>query len=142
MTTKDEIDELKAATRAAHATIKDLNTVIRDAERTIGQLRELVDTESHKAVDEILAREAKAGLDKLGEVVKTVTDEATVRIKERFALVDEQLELMLKMGDSLRDRANPPVVDASMIDAMRVSLLSPENDPAPNRETRRKRGKR
>lgn len=124
MSTCDEIEELKAATRAAHETIKDLNTAIRQAEKLVEKLKVTVHQEAHTAVDEVMAREVRGGLESLAAVVKTITAEATAKVEERFALVDETLQVVLKTArlasDMVTGSTDAPVVDAKQINGMLV----------------------
>lgn len=147
MNAQQEIQELKDLLREAHAAIKDLKIEVREAGTAALELRELVRREAHERVDTILAERTKAGLDALAEVVETVTAEATARIKERFALVDEQLELMMRMGQSAMDEATgatPPKIDGHLMpDILRMTGFGQDNPEVslPNREARRQHRK-
>lgn len=80
MTTHDEIAELKAATRAAHETIKDLNETIRRAESLVVELRDLF----HVEADEQISHEVTAGMKQLGDVVGKACEDATALVFKRF----------------------------------------------------------
>lgn len=148
MSTRDEIDELKAATRAAHETIKDLNAAIRDAEELVERMKTVVEETAHKNVDQVLAEETRKGVEALGEVIKKACDESTEAVYRRFDLITGVLmgedkksrrEGKLSLPELAEQITGKPAadVDPNRINAMLLPKHEPSR-PAGNRETRRK----
>lgn len=107
MTTRDDIDDLKAATRAAHEMIQELNEAIRDAEKAAEGLRKMV----HDQVDDVLSREVRGGLEALGKVVQKACDDATELVYRRFDTITATLLGETKDRRRKGDRSIPEMAE-------------------------------
>lgn len=72
--------EMREVIRLAHEATKDLRTVIKEA-------KELKGTKLSKEVDDKINAELVVAAENVGEIFKTVTDEATKKVYERFDLL-------------------------------------------------------
>jgi hypothetical protein len=80
MTTQDEVQLLKLATREAHAAIKDLKAVLKEARGVIEEVQQCANVE----VAEILGDAVKAGIGAMNESVRLHIEDATNRVYARF----------------------------------------------------------
>lgn len=106
MTTEEEVERLRVATREAHEAMKDMKALMKEAREVMGEMLAAVGTD----VDERIEAAVADGLKELGTSIEKATDDATEAVYRRF---DQITDILLGEGSGRR-KGEPSIPELLM----------------------------
>jgi heme oxygenase len=106
MEPRDEVAELRAATREAHEVLKDLRRTVKEAM----QFRAAMEHAAQVSVDEQVKAVVEKGLDDYGRALKLAIDDATRLVYKRF---DRLADILLGEDKATKRRGKPSLPELS-----------------------------